>query len=523
MKPPRALVLLVAAIIAAAPASAVPDREESRGLTLLLDLDSRPARVLSAEHEDEAPPVAARPRRIDGKLESALAAEPSGSAHLLAFDGGTKDAATVYLLPDAGLSFLDHRVSGRLDGGPRDGPDVRLVHLAVPAGARHLLLGAARSAPGRKEGGGVELEASGLYRLEDGVEGDDSPRTFEIAASSSARLVPRPLPPSSASPKYPVTCIAGCDRAPRNSFDIVVLGDGYTAGELAGLRARVRDFARQLLGDPGDPDQPGMPPFSEPGVRELVSIRLVEAPSKDRHVTFCPGCKEERETAFRVRGDFTGFGIASDFDTDDPQSVEQAVRLVGRSSWIEARLVVANCEEYGGKAAPDRRTSFVAAVPDLEEFAHLAVHEMAHSVAPLVDEYLSCSVERNVRRRFVNVATPDQVRKGRVPWIERAEQDEYDASAGTWRVRHECGEPEPTGADADALGLFWGAQFIEMSAMPCECDRDEQPDSRLCNYYRSMRVCKMLDVWEGFCRTCAHELRCAVQRAAGTAPNECRR
>ena len=487
--------------------------EADEGLSLVVDFGQRPLRVVAA-YRGAPPPGHHLPHSV-AMEEDGADLPPARQQRFVSLHDEDGECLTAFKLPQGATSFLDGRDggSGRPTGGLAAGRDCHLLHLPCtremkvlgfcdtayrPEGARassvrnRMLLAGAFTFPG------VEKVPDRL-RFPDGA---------EIALPKDVPALEEESPPGGGD-SVEVVHIHG-ERPPHEAFNIVVLGDGYTEVELPALEARAREFAARLLGSSEDPTAPGIAPFSKPELRERISIDLIKAASEDHGVTFCPGCTQERNTFFKVRGNFTGSGMPTDYDTDDLVGLYSAVTAVADLAHIEAILVIPNCAQYGGRGFRDRRLAFASALPSMENFTHLAIHELAHAVADLGDEYRSCDVERDVPRIFRNIATPSQLAAGPPWWIRLAEAHEIEG--GELRVQHRCQGPVPTGADANALGMFWGAQFIEAAASPCECDH--QNDQRLCGYFRPMRRCKMRRIRHDFCRVCQHVLEEAIRAVA---------
>jgi hypothetical protein len=486
--------LALALLAPPAPAAGAP--QPGGGLTILVDFDAHPIRVVRAYAESAAPEQlperwAPEPAAAPEPTFVAVAVEWSG---VRAFDLGPRPA-----------SFHDRLEGGSLSGDVSSARDVRLVHL--PA-ARALLLGEARAAT---EGAVPTLAAVSVVLLDPQLPVSSlSDRLKSLGASffGAAPVVPTTPPGGSGPGPKPVPeRIAGA-RSPDKAFDIVVLADGFTTGELPGLRTRLAGFADRLLGTGG---QAGIAPFSDAGVAELVSIHFVPTASKDSGITFCPCCATDwRDTHYGVRGNFRELGSPTDLDVEDYGPLHDAAALVAPLSQLEVFLMVVNCNEYGGRGLRGVRTAFVPLQEDDDELAELAVHELSHAAADLGDEYPACASERQIGRSFCNVATPSQLAAGPIWWTKLAYGSELDAK-NELAIRHHCGDPAAPKAPADALGLFWGSMFTDLPAAPCDCS---DADGRRCGYYRPQANCKMREQWEPFCRACAHSLRELVRLAA---------
>jgi hypothetical protein len=310
-------------------------------------------------------------------------------------------------------------------------------------------------------------------------------------------------------------------RDVREAFDLVILGDGFDASpkDSAALVGRATAYTERLLGlGPA----PGIAPFNEPAVRDLINIHLVVTPSKDSGITACPAarCYEVSETALGVRGNFNGNG-PTDFDTEDRAAIVRAAAAAGDPNYLDGFLVILNCPEYGGRGFREHTLAYVSRVANVATFVRLATHELAHAIADLGDEYESCDVEHEVPRSFCNIATPKQLPSD-VWWSKLARPNELAPDQLTLAARTECRDSSEPSYAAGTLGLFWGTMFVAAPHAPCACENDRCSLQRgdLCHlyegYYRPQSNCLMRAVEhrEGFCRVCAHVLRRTIEESA---------
>lgn len=497
------------------------------GLTLVIDFDAHPVHISTALMGPRPDEHAMPPQLTALQLESILAGGTEGARVLVGRLTAT-GAWAGYQLAATPVSFLDRPEpeTGVLRGDAGTGRDIQVVHvpamdivatldlLAVrpadvtgPATPAWMLTGLFSIAGAAKIAPFISADV-GLAGLE--LAGQPIPveTTSFAEVFSSVSFRPKPIR------------ISG-RRPPESAFDIVVLGDGFAWNELADLESRTRDFAARLLGSGYDPpagrpaDGPsrrGIAPFSDPGVAELVSIHLIPLPSRQSGITYCPCSAIERDTVLGVRGNFTDRGFSFDYDTDDFGRIEAALELIGSSTGdIEAVLVIANCQDYGGRGYRERRTAFVSMVPSGSELANLAAHELAHAVADLGDEYEGCNTEADVGRSFCNIANAEQRKRNDVWWANIADEGDYEVvdEKRALTVVEYCDGPEE---EEGRLGLFAGAMFIDLPGPPCHCDPDT--DRRVCVFYRPEKTCKMRNIRDHFCGACRHVLRETIRRAA---------
>ena len=314
-------------------------------------------------------------------------------------------------------------------------------------------------------------------------------------------------------------------------FDIVILGDGFREMDFPKLDHYAGLVAARL---------PATPPFDE--FAGHFNVSLVRTVSPDSGVTNCP-VDQSRQTYYEVTGKWTdeyGEGPPGFLGTSATCKLLRDVNRV--IPWEEAELIVmiANCDVYGGRALFGDSLFFMPTIHDSEDadpyadFEKIAVHEAAHVVAWLGEEYVACAEPNGAYPfpdYFPNVAPGPA--SSSVWWRSLLLPAEQTAQ-GDFRAVHRCGDPwqnagpPPCGpvvnppANAEMLGLYWGAMYGEPAGSPNQCSvlcqDPSNPDGPVvgtasCDYFRPQARCRMRGPSSPFCRACASKLREAIQAA----------
>ncbi|MBN1771236.1 MAG: peptidase M64 [Deltaproteobacteria bacterium] len=153
---------------------------------------------------------------------------------------------------------------------------------------------------------------------------------------------------------------------PRERIDILILGDGYTAGEMEKYRRDARRFAAVLLGDAAFAPHHG-----------LVNVWGLEAPSRDS------GPDEPRKGLFRDTVVGTTFNT---FDSERYLTTahDRALRETAAHVPYDALYILVNTSRYGGGGIYNQWAIFPS---DNEYDNYVFLHEFGHSFAGLADEY----------------------------------------------------------------------------------------------------------------------------------------
>jgi hypothetical protein len=294
---------------------------------------------------------------------------------------------------------------------------------------------------------------------------------------------------------------------PATSFDVVILGDGFTEAELPIFDARALAIATGLM---------TMSPFSTMAAN--VNIHAVRVVSEDSGITDCPSPSAFRRTFFEMRGNFNGAGFGGFVGTHVPERIYLAAEWIAPREDLEVFLMLANCNIDGGSAFPDLRLACGTMGTTLPKAANIAAHEIAHVVAGVCEEYISC-IDHDSTFVYPNQGTEQEKQADTIPWKGLATAAELDAN-NAFRAVHVLGDPfdinnEPIVALplSGMLGLYWGCQDGDPDiAGPEACDPYQDPRGAL--FYRAMARCKMRRSFFPFCRVCETEIAQAIALAS---------
>jgi hypothetical protein len=154
-------------------------------------------------------------------------------------------------------------------------------------------------------------------------------------------------------------------------IDLLILGDGYTAAEMAAFHADVKRLTEVLF---------SVSPFRER--RADFNVRAIDTPSTDSGVDR-PSDGVYRRTALNVSYDIFGserYVLAPD---------NEAVREVAAQAPYEFMEILVNGEKYGGGGIYEL---FATASTRSGSTPYVFVHEFGHHFAALADEYYTSDV-----------------------------------------------------------------------------------------------------------------------------------
>lgn len=152
-------------------------------------------------------------------------------------------------------------------------------------------------------------------------------------------------------------------------FSMVVLGDGYTAGEVAKFRQHLDKHLNVLW---------SIEPFRS--YRSYINVYAVEIVSPESGITCDPEIRERRHTALRMQfGGGCSNPNARGISVDSAAAKAYAARATPAFDQI---LVIANTDTYGGLGGSVATTSGGNALGPL-----ITPHELGHSLGRLQDEY----------------------------------------------------------------------------------------------------------------------------------------
>jgi len=319
-------------------------------------------------------------------------------------------------------------------------------------------------------------------------------------------------------------------------YNIVIFGDGFT-----GSTADVAEYQRlaTLAADAFRTTPPFSDHFSN------INLWRIDTECPDSGVANCPGtplttCPNTlatAETYYRISGCMPSTrGVAGCNPSYAgyvgpralcPLDIAAEQELPG--VYVDLRLVIANCELYGAAAYPADRLVVITRcvncnpVPcDPDIFAEVLLHETAHTVGKVCDEYWVCVKWEG--ETFPNFATLEQVNADDVPW---------QALDPSWpQNRHVRGVAPCSASGADhnsnpcagtvatlspsLHGAFFGCQFIDpdsvVSSICCNWGSCAMDQSTLASpYFRPSPQCKMKELRKDFCFVCSEAIRQRIE------------
>lgn len=219
--------------------------------------------------------------------------------------------------------------------------------------------------------------------------------------------------------------------APHSKVDIVIIGDGYTAGEYKKFDRDLKRFTNVLL---------NQEPFKK--YKDKFNIRGVFKASADSGIDE-PGANVYKSTVLNTT--YYSMGSERYILTEDNKTLRNLASHVP----YDAIYIMVNGARYGGGGLYNTYCTFVA---DNQFCDYLFLHEFGHSFAGLADEYYTSEtayndmypegiepVEPNITRLYDknNLKWKNFVSPGidiPTPW----EKEEYDKADYAWqKIRRE--------------------------------------------------------------------------------------
>lgn len=430
-------------------------------------------------------------------------------------------------------------------GGLFDPPDdIRSLHLPVPAGA--AVLGFYRSQTGSEVEKLTRGRADGTFRIADGeqsprvlvsdllaaysVNEDDPPTgppsvlSSPIAGLTAALaakfrgLLPLPIMAWDPWPGPAGEIVGYTDLAvsgdPAERYNIVILGDGFSASELPDFDLRAEALTQGLL---------GISPFSQ--LVDRINVYGVRTISDCSGVSNCPGPNTPRKTYYEVKGHYVknpGDPTSPGFcGSAKPGRIYAAIEPHVSKDLIDLFVVIVNCPVYGGSAFVHTDVAFVTLCNDIPQFINVAAHECGHAIARLGEEYIS-PVEWDPSDQLPNIVRRVEAPQAwwktlALPGTELSPQNEFlivhDCDVDSCPFEHNLFFP-PSKPDMDGLGLFWGAQYVDdlaSAASPASATCGLLCDTRGRDFFRGAARCKMRVITHDFCRVCSDLIRARIQ------------
>jgi len=234
---------------------------------------------------------------------------------------------------------------------------------------------------------------------------------------------------------------------PRDKVDILLMGDGYTAGEMVKWHQDARRLAGMLF---------AASPFKER--RSDFNVWAVDTPSDESGVAR-PSDGVHRHSA--LRASYDAFGSARYVLAFDNKRVREAAAAAP----YEFMEIVVNDRKYGGGGIFNLYATVAA---DNAFTPYIFVHEFGHHFAGLADEYYTSAVAYEGPKD-----RPE-------PWEPNVTAD---PQAGRWRDLIQPGTPLPTPWPKEAFE----AQQRDIQARRAEIRARKRPEAEMEDLFRQER------------------------------------
>ncbi|GGP93953.1 M64 family metallopeptidase [Streptomyces roseolilacinus] len=231
------------------------------------------------------------------------------------------------------------------------------------------------------------------------------------------------------------TVTKAVDNGPTaDRLDVVVIGDGYTAGELPRFHADARAKWAEIA---------AVEPYTT--YQGLFNVWTVDAVSRESGVTGDPDRTTVRDTAL---GSFFWCGDIERLLCVDQDKVDAYAALAPEADLV---LVLANSAKYGGAGynEPSQTLGYAGistASAGNEKSGQVAVHETGHSLGGLADEYFHPGTPGYERYTGKEPADPN------VSTLDAARLAERRAKWYRW-----LGEESP---DGGTVGAYEGGGYF---------------------------------------------------------------
>lgn len=251
-------------------------------------------------------------------------------------------------------------------------------------------------------------------------------------------------------------------------WDLVILGDGYTAEKLFFYESQVDELIHWIL---------NAEPFRE--LQSAINVHRVNVASDDSGVSdLCKGVL--RSTFFEST--FCGPNrIDRSLTTNQRRALEVAEEAVAE---MNGALMIVNSEKYGGSGED---AVAVVSTGALDQ----ALHEMGHSFFHLADEYpfySSCAETDHDRYAGAEPAEPNVTADRRATKWSKLLTRGVDLPTTRNANCSQC-DPQPSPLPSGTIGAFEGARYFK------------------CGLYRPSFDCVMGLTGRTFCAVCQDAIR----------------
>ena len=502
----------------------LPSSERESGLYLEAHFEADLVRIVRLEPISRVSRARLRAPKLTE--EYANPSRPDAAEIVLSILNADFTVLDAFAWPHAARAFFDRprgqSESGDIEGGPVDArTTLRILRVPIRPEAEYLFFHGSES----KRIAGTSRRAfsqrpMGLYPLRPDGPPTPTPPPLPIPTPIPPRFLPLPYIPAKdrrlwwermISTIPPRSFVKGVDTLvnsgpPATCFDVVILGDGFTEGDLSLFNTRALEIANALM---------TMPPFST--MAGSINIHAVRVVSEESGITDCPTATIRR-TFFEMRGNFNGEGFPGFVGTHVPERIYLAAEWIAPREDLEVFLMLVNCNIDGGCAFPDLQLACGTMGTPMPKAANIAAHEIAHAVARVCEEYISC-IDHDPTFEYPNQGTEEEKQADTIPWKGLATAAELDGNNG-FRAVHVLGDPFDINNEpivslplSGMLGLYWGCQDGDPDiAGPEACDPYQDPRGAL--FYRPMARCKMRRSFFPFCRVCETKIAEAIVLAS---------
>lgn len=295
---------------------------------------------------------------------------------------------------------------------------------------------------------------------------------------------------------------------PATKVDIVVLGEGYTAGEMGKFREDAQRFARALW--KAEPFAARETDFNIRGVETPAPVSSVHHPHQDIHA----------RSALSVRaGAFDSQRYALGFDNKTIRNAASAVPY-------DFTVILMNDRIYGGGGIYQL---YITAAADHAFADYVFVHEFGHHLACLADEYYTSSVAYELPETLtepyeLNVTTHTE--RDKIKWAELI--DEHTPVPTPWGKeafdRHSrdiqqqrkelrlAKAPEKELEDLFRQQLQWEQDYLARIPHAGKTGLYEGAMYHARRVYRSAPACIMFNRSSAFCPACQRAIDLVVDQ-----------
>lgn len=252
-------------------------------------------------------------------------------------------------------------------------------------------------------------------------------------------------------------------------WNLVVLGDGYTAAELGNYHKHVDAFVAELG---------RTAPFNV--MWNAINVHRIDVTSDQSgadNPTACGGDGVSVQTYYDATfcSPWNGTRLAYLLTVDAQRAHHDAVRSVPETHQV---LVIVNSDRYGGSGG---RWAAVCSPVSMK----IAIHELGHSAFDLADEYEG---DQEVRFDPVERNVTTHRNPANIPWSHLIDNTTPIPTSCHPDCDRGCSSPAGFVASVGLVGLYEGARYIR------------------CGLYRSSAVCYMRR-YDPFCAACEDLIR----------------